>query len=141
MSLLIGVDVGGTKVLAGEVASDGSIVRTSTQRTPDRRVSVRAVEDALTAAVLDVADGRAVRLGSPIQARDLGIETVFQAIQRFEDERFLVIEMQPHVVARRFDPIDFIGPQEKQTAAGFDDEPLLARRRRGLELLDEAEQL
>ena len=54
----IGVDVGGTKVLAGEVAPDGTIVRTSTHRTPGRRVSVRAVEDALTAAVHDVADGR-----------------------------------------------------------------------------------
>lgn len=58
MSLLIGVDVGGTKVLAGEVTPDGRVLRTATRRTPGRRVSVTSLEDALTAAVLEVADGR-----------------------------------------------------------------------------------
>ncbi len=58
MTFLIGVDVGGTKVLAGEVAPDGRVVRTATRRTPGRRASVATLEDALTSAVLDVADGR-----------------------------------------------------------------------------------
>ncbi len=58
MSLLIGVDVGGTKVLAGEVAPDGRVLRTATHRTPGRRVSVTSLEDTLTAAVQEVADGR-----------------------------------------------------------------------------------
>ena len=58
MTFLIGVDVGGTKVLAGEVAPDGRVLRTATRRTPGRRVSVRVLEDALTEAVREVADGR-----------------------------------------------------------------------------------
>ena len=58
MSFLIGVDVGGTKVLAGEVTPEGQVLRTATRRTPGRRVSVASLEDALTAAVLEVADGR-----------------------------------------------------------------------------------
>lgn len=58
MSLFIGVDVGGTKVLAGEVARDGRVLRTALRRTPGRRVSVRSLEDALTDAVGAVADGR-----------------------------------------------------------------------------------
>ena len=58
--LHIGVDVGGTKVLAGEVDAEGRVVRTATRRTPGRRVSVESVEDALTQAVADVAAGREV---------------------------------------------------------------------------------
>ena len=60
MSLFIGVDVGGTKVLAAEVSGSGELLRTARRSTPGRRVSVRLVEDALTEAVLDVADGRPV---------------------------------------------------------------------------------
>lgn len=52
----IGVDVGGTKVLAAVV--DGSrIVRTAHRDTPGRRVDVRMVEDALADAVATVAGG------------------------------------------------------------------------------------
>ncbi len=60
MVLYIGVDVGGTKVLAGEVTRAGTVVRTALRSTPGRRVSVAAVEDALTEAVLDVAGGRRI---------------------------------------------------------------------------------
>jgi glucokinase len=60
VSLFIGVDVGGTKVLAAEVSGSGELLRTARRSTPGRRVSVRLVEDALTEAVLDVADGRPV---------------------------------------------------------------------------------
>lgn len=60
MALHIGVDIGGTKVLAAEVAPDGSVLRTARRTTPGRRVDVALVEDALTEAVLEVADGRPV---------------------------------------------------------------------------------
>lgn len=60
MVLYIGIDVGGTKVLAGEVTRAGTVVRTARRTTPGRRVSVRSVEDALTEAVLEVAGGRRI---------------------------------------------------------------------------------
>ena len=44
----IGVDVGGTKVLAGVVDERGQIVRAARGSTPGRRVNIRMVEDALT---------------------------------------------------------------------------------------------
>jgi glucokinase len=58
--LFIGVDVGGTKVLAAAVSSSGRLVRTARRSTPDRRVDATVVEDALTEAVRDVARGRRV---------------------------------------------------------------------------------
>ncbi|MDN4172982.1 ROK family protein [Nocardioides sp. SOB77] len=60
MSLHIGVDVGGTKVLAGEVDADGTVRRTARRATPGRRVDAALVEQALTEAVAEVADGRRV---------------------------------------------------------------------------------
>jgi glucokinase len=60
VSLFIGVDVGGTKVLAGAVTESGEILRTARRSTPGREVSTALVEDALTEAVLEVADGRPV---------------------------------------------------------------------------------
>jgi len=56
----LGVDVGGTKVLAGEVDDEGVVRRTALRRTPGRRVDVATVEDTLTAAVMEVADGRPI---------------------------------------------------------------------------------
>jgi glucokinase len=58
--LWIGVDVGGTKVLAGVVDEQGRIVRTAARRTPGRRVETRQVEDALAEAVHEVAAGEPV---------------------------------------------------------------------------------
>ncbi|NHC22575.1 ROK family protein [Nocardioides sp. IC4_145] len=60
MTLHIGVDVGGTKVLAGEVDADGTVRRTARRSTPGRRVDAALVEQALTEAVAEVADGRRV---------------------------------------------------------------------------------
>lgn len=60
MSLFIGVDVGGTKVLAGEVSETGEVRRTARCSTPGRLVDAALVEDALTAAVTEVADGRPI---------------------------------------------------------------------------------
>ena len=54
----IGVDIGGTKVLAGVVDERGRVTRTGRRATPGRRVVARQVEDALVEAVLDAADGR-----------------------------------------------------------------------------------
>ena len=51
----IGVDVGGTKVLAGVVSDEGSVVRTARGTTPGRRVDSALIEDALTDAVHAVA--------------------------------------------------------------------------------------
>ncbi len=53
----IGVDVGGTKVLAGIVDTFGRVLRTDRRSTPGRRVDERHVEDALTEAVHEVAAG------------------------------------------------------------------------------------
>jgi len=60
MALHIGVDVGGTKVLAAEVGADATVRRTARRTTPGRRVEVAVLEDALTEAVLEVADGRRI---------------------------------------------------------------------------------
>ena len=60
MSLHIGVDIGGTKVLAAEVSPDGEVLRTAQRSTPGRRVELELVEDALTEAVTEVAAGRPV---------------------------------------------------------------------------------
>ncbi|WP_110181633.1 ROK family protein [Nocardioides solisilvae] len=54
----VGVDVGGTKILAGEVGADGAVRRTAVRPTPGRDVPVAWLEDVLTEAVLEVADGR-----------------------------------------------------------------------------------
>ncbi|GAB2752641.1 ROK family glucokinase [Nocardioides salsibiostraticola] len=74
--MFIGVDVGGSKVLAAEVVDDGAVVRSArrsvrnpTIRRPDSRPesavqvgpeAVRAAEDALTEAVVEVAGDRPV---------------------------------------------------------------------------------
>lgn len=55
--LYVGVDVGGTKVLAGVVTSNGAVVATARRSTPGRLVEPVVVEDAMVEAVLDVADG------------------------------------------------------------------------------------
>jgi glucokinase len=56
--VVVGVDIGGTKVLAGVVDADGRVGRTAHRTTPGRRVVTSRVEDALVAAVLEAADGR-----------------------------------------------------------------------------------
>jgi glucokinase len=58
--LFIGVDVGGSKVLAAEVGPAGEVLATAVRVTPGRLVEVGLVEDALTLAIEDVASGRPV---------------------------------------------------------------------------------
>jgi glucokinase len=58
--LVVGIDVGGTKVLAVEMDGDGRLVRAARRETPGRHVDTEVVEQALTEALLDVADGRSV---------------------------------------------------------------------------------
>jgi len=60
MSLYIGVDAGGTKVLAGEVTPEGHVVRAAHRRTPERDLPVADLEDAITEAMLEVAGGRPI---------------------------------------------------------------------------------
>jgi glucokinase len=55
VALFIGVDIGGTKVLAAAVSSTGRVLRTARRTTPGRRVESSLVEDALTEAVQEVA--------------------------------------------------------------------------------------
>jgi glucokinase len=56
-SVIIGVDVGGTKVLAGVVDSDAAIRRMAHRSTPDRRVQPGLVEQAIADAVGEAAAG------------------------------------------------------------------------------------
>ncbi|GAB3196794.1 ROK family glucokinase [Nocardioides hungaricus] len=58
MALFIGVDIGGTKVLAAAVSSTGRVLRTARRETPGSRVEARLVEDALTEAVEEIAGPR-----------------------------------------------------------------------------------
>ncbi len=61
--MIVGVDIGGTKVLAGEVTADGEVRRTALRVTPGRRVPAQLVEDALTEAVMELADGELEAVG------------------------------------------------------------------------------
>jgi glucokinase len=52
---LVGVDVGGSKVLAGVVTDAGEVERTALRVTPGRLVAAEAVEDAVVEAVIEAA--------------------------------------------------------------------------------------
>jgi glucokinase len=54
-AVCVGVDVGGTKVLAGVVDAVGAVSRVARRSTPGRRVDAAMVEDALTEAVHEAA--------------------------------------------------------------------------------------
>lgn len=56
--LVIGVDVGGSKVLAADVRREGVVVSTVSLVTPGAEVDAALVEDALTEAVHELAQGR-----------------------------------------------------------------------------------
>lgn len=58
MALFIGVDIGGTKVLAAAVSSTGRVLRTARRTTPGRQVEGRLIEDALTEAVEELSTTR-----------------------------------------------------------------------------------
>ncbi len=58
--MFIGVDVGGSKVLAAVVGDRGQVLESVERRTPGRLVDVALIEDALTEAVTEVAGGREV---------------------------------------------------------------------------------
>ncbi|MBB3040403.1 ROK family protein [Nocardioides sp. LMS-CY] len=60
MALFIGVDIGGTKVLATAVSRSGRVLRTALRTTPGRRVEASLVEDALTEAVQEIAGIRRI---------------------------------------------------------------------------------
>jgi glucokinase len=61
VSVYVGVDVGGSKVLAAVVSSSGEVVRSVVARTPGRLVEAALVEDVMTDAVRSVADGETVK--------------------------------------------------------------------------------
>lgn len=56
--VVVGVDVGGTKVLAGVVTADGSVRDLTRGTTPGRLATPESVEETLAAVVARVADGR-----------------------------------------------------------------------------------
>jgi len=58
--LHVGIDIGGTKVLAGEVTAEGRVLRTARRRTPGRLADPRLLDDAVTEALQEVAGERAV---------------------------------------------------------------------------------
>ena len=58
--IVVGVDVGGSKVLAAEVGPEGRVVSTAVRVTPGAEVDVAVVEDELTEALDAVAAGRSV---------------------------------------------------------------------------------
>ncbi|MDT9593780.1 ROK family protein [Nocardioides zeae] len=58
--LRVGVDVGGTKILAGVVEPDGAIAAVAVRRTPPRDSSVVLLESTVAEAVEEVVDGREV---------------------------------------------------------------------------------
>ena len=57
-SVVVGVDIGGTKVLAGVVDAEGRVSSTALRTTPGRRGVTRQAEDAMVEAVLEAAAGR-----------------------------------------------------------------------------------
>lgn len=59
-ALRVGVDVGGTKIIAAAVALDGSLGPLATRRTPGRDASVVLLESTVMEAVEEAADGRRV---------------------------------------------------------------------------------
>jgi predicted NBD/HSP70 family sugar kinase len=59
-TVYVGVDIGGTKVMAAAVSASGQVGPIARRTTPGRRVEVTLVEDALTEAVFEAADGRPV---------------------------------------------------------------------------------
>ena len=60
MSVFLGVDVGGSKVLASVVGDDGRVLSSAERRTPGRLVDSALVEDAMTDAVVAAADGEPI---------------------------------------------------------------------------------
>src|ERR1044072_7325974 len=56
----VGIDSGGTKVMAGVVDADGNILEKLRTETPDKSKSPKVVEDTITELVLDLPAGREV---------------------------------------------------------------------------------
>ncbi|MDK1472189.1 ROK family glucokinase [Streptomyces sp. 549] len=52
----VGIDIGGTKVMAGVVDADGTILEKVRAETPDKSKSPKVVEDTITELVLDLSD-------------------------------------------------------------------------------------
>src|SRR6476469_761681 len=52
----VGIDIGGTKVMAGVVDADGTILETVRAETPDKSKSPKVVEDTIVELVLDLSD-------------------------------------------------------------------------------------
>lgn len=82
--LWVGVDAGGTKILAGVVDDAGAISRTATGATPGLDAAPEAVEDAIIAAVTSAVDG------APLAGVGLGAAG-------FVDAAAEVVRFAPHL--------------------------------------------
>ncbi|WP_157838560.1 ROK family protein, partial [Streptomyces xiaopingdaonensis] len=52
----VGIDIGGTKVMAGVVDADGTILEQARAETPEKSKSPKVVEDTIAELVLDLSD-------------------------------------------------------------------------------------
>jgi glucokinase len=52
----VGIDIGGTKVMAGVVDADGTVLERLRAETPDKSKSAKVVEDTIVELVLDLSD-------------------------------------------------------------------------------------
>src|SRR4029078_7530657 len=68
---------------------------------------------------IDVDDRRA--MNAPER---LGIEALFHVLHAFAQQVGVVLRVNLHVVARRFDPVDLLGAHEENAPARFHDQPL-----------------
>ena len=85
MTRVVGVDVGGTKVLAGVVRADGTIANVVRRDTPDRSMAPPVVEDTIADAVTELAKEH-----GPIDAVGVGAAG-------FVDEDQAVVRFSPHL--------------------------------------------
>jgi glucokinase len=102
----IGVDIGGTKVAAGLVASDGRIVRSAQERTPADASEIAAVVATLVGRLLDVepdgVEGSAIQVGG-IGIGAAGLVDVDRATVRFAPNIDWVNEPLAAAVGRQVD--------------------------------------
>lgn len=78
--LVVGVDIGGTKILAGEVTADGRVTRLRRVPVPGRLATSDDVDDALSEAVEQVARGREV---SAVGLSVAGLVSADRTVVRF----------------------------------------------------------
>src|SRR5262245_25176509 len=67
------------------------------------------------------------------------VQPRFHVVHRLAEEVRVFAQVQTHIVARRFNPIELVGPQEEHAAARLHHQPIELLRL-GLQVLDERQQ-